>query len=71
MNFSRTLLGGLDWQVLILMILFFTVFNIAIGDTVISALIIYSMEKILTWVRGSIGERILSRNKLVDEKFLL
>jgi hypothetical protein len=53
------------------MILFFTVFNIAIGDTVISALIIYSMEKILTWVRGSIGERILSRNKLVDEKFLL
>ncbi len=62
---------SLDYQLVILYILVFSLFDRVTGSSVVAVFIVYVVEKILCKVRGMMGESNLSKKTLIDERFLI
>ena len=52
-------------------ILMFSFFDIFIGNSVVSMLIIYIFEKMLQRLRAYLGEKNISKKTLTDQRFLI
>ena len=70
-SFSKVLYCQLDYDNLILFILFYSLFKWATGNSVISITLVYIIEKGLWFLRQKLGEGNLARKTLIDEKFLM
>ena len=70
-SFTNILYCSLDYQNVILFILFFSLFDRLTGNSIISLAIIYLIEKMLKYCRHYLSERNLSRKTLIDERFLI
>ncbi len=62
---------ALDYQLVILYILVFSLFDRITGSSVVAVFIVYVVEKILSKVRAIMGESNLSKKTLIDERFLI
>eukprot|EP00347_Sterkiella_histriomuscorum_P018733 403344384 len=70
-NFTSILYCSLDYQIVILFIMFFSVFDRASGSSIISIGIIYIIEKLLKTFRQWLGESNLSKKTLIDSRFFV
>jgi hypothetical protein len=62
---------SLDYQLVILYILVFSLFDRVTGSSVVAVFIVYVVEKVLWKMRGLLGERNLSKKTLIDDRFLI
>lgn len=62
---------SLDYQNLILFILVFSLFDRITGNSIISIMITYMVEKLLKQLRDILSEKNLSNKTLIDERFLI
>lgn len=62
---------SLDYQNLILFILVFSLFDRVTGNSIISIMITYIVEKLLKQLRDILSEKNLSNKTLIDERFLI
>jgi hypothetical protein len=62
---------SLDYQLVILYILVFSLFDRVTGSSVVAVFIVYVVEKALWKMRGLLGERNLSKKTLIDDRFLI
>jgi meckelin len=70
-GFSSVLLKGIEWHLIYFYIALFGLLDILMNSPIKAAVIIYSVDLILTTLRRHFGERNLSRKSLLDYKFLL
>lgn len=70
-SFTSTMYCALDYQLVILYILVFSLFDRITGSSVVAVFIVYVVEKILSKVRAIMGESNLSKKTLIDERFLI
>lgn len=70
-SFTKILYCSLDYQILILLILLFSLFDRVSGSSIISIGIIYIIEKLLKGFRAWLGESNLSKKTLIDERFFI
>jgi meckelin len=70
-SFTSTMYCALDYQLVILYILLFSLFDRVTGSSVVAVFIVYVVEKILSKVRAIMGESNLSKKTLIDERFLI
>jgi hypothetical protein len=70
-SFTSTMYCSLDYQLVILYILVFSLFDRVTGSSVVAVFIVYVVEKILWKMRGIMGENNLSKKTLIDERFLI
>ena len=62
---------SLDYQLVILYILVFSLFDRVTGSSVVAVFIVYVVEKALWKMSGLLGERNLSKKTLIDDRFLI
>ena len=70
-SFTSVLYCSLDYQNLILFILVFSLFDRVTGNSIISIMITYIVEKLLKQLRDILSEKNLSNKTLIDERFLI
>jgi membrane protein implicated in regulation of membrane protease activity len=70
-SFTAALYCALDYQILILFILLFSLFDRIIGSSIVSVAIIYIIEKMLSTLRATLSEGNISRKTLIDDRFLI
>lgn len=70
-SFTSILYCSLDYQIVIIFIMFFSVFDRASGSSIISIGIIYIIEKLLKMFRNWMGASNLSKKTLIAESFLM
>lgn len=71
MNYKSICLGSLDYEILWVIACIMTFFAIIGVDSMISALISYTVERGFMYLRKWLGTRNLSRKTLIDDKFML
>ncbi len=62
---------SLDYQLVILYCLIFSLFDRVTGSSLIAVFIIYVVEKVLHKLRAYLGEKNLSKKTLIDDRFLI
>jgi hypothetical protein len=62
---------SLDYQLVILYILVFSLFDRVTGSSLVAVFIVYVVEKLLWKMRSILGERNLSKKTLIDDRFLI
>jgi len=62
---------SLDYQLVILYCLIFSLFDRVTGSSLIAVFIIYVVEKVLHKLRTYLGEKNLSKKTLIDDRFLI
>jgi len=62
---------SLDYQLVILYCLVFSLFDRVTGSSLIAVFIIYVVEKFLWKLRALLGESNLSKKTLIDDRFLI
>ena len=62
---------ALDYQLVILYILVFSLFDRVTGSSIVAVFIVSLVEKALWKLRGYLGERNLAQKTLIDERFLI
>jgi len=70
-SFTSTMYCALDYQLVILYILVFSLFDRVTGSSIVAVFIVYLVEKALWKLRGYLGERNLAQKTLIDERFLI
>lgn len=70
-NYTKVLYCSLDYQNLILFVLFFSLFDRITGNSIISIGIIYIIERMLRWLRAYLAENNLAKKTLIDDCFLI
>lgn len=62
---------SLDYQLVILYILVFSLFDRVTGSSLVAIFIVYVVEKVLWKTRAFLGERNLSKKTFIDDRFLI
>ena len=70
-SFTRALLYGAEWSLLLFDILLFAVIDMAASNYVLAAVITYFVDMIIITARDSLGKKNLARKTLVHERFLI
>lgn len=70
-SFAGVLYCNLDYDILILNILMFNMFAVAIGNSIVGIFLAFIVEKVLKRFRAFFGEMNLAKKTLTDERFLL
>lgn len=70
-SFTSMMYCSLDYQNLILFILFFSLFDRLTDSSIISLAIIYLIEKFLCFLRSKLSEGNISKKTLIDERFFI
>ena len=70
-SFTSALLYGAEWSLLLFDILLFAVVDMAASNYILSAVITYFVDIIITTARDSLGKKNLARKTLVHERFLI
>ena len=70
-SFTSMMYCALDYQLVILYIMVFSLFDRVTGSSVIAVFIVYVVEKALCKLRALLGESNLSKKTLIDERFLI
>ena len=71
MSFERILFMGREFSLLLMDLLVFDLMDIAVGNSLVSALTTYLFSKCLEYVRFELGERNLALKTMVDRKFII
>ncbi len=70
-NFVNFLYMSLDYQLVILYILWFYFFDYVTGNSVLSLFFVYLIEKFLITLRKVLGKRNLVKKSMFDERFIM
>lgn len=70
-DYVAVLFLGREYQLLLLNILAYSLFDLWFNDVAISLLLTYLLEFVICSVRQAWGQRTLSRKTLIDERFLI
>ena len=70
-SFTSTMYCSLDYQLVILYCLIFSLFDRVTSSSLVAVFIIYLVEKSLWKLRGILGENNLSKKTLIDGRFLI
>lgn len=70
-SFTNVLYCSLDYQIVILFIMGFSLFDRVTGSTLVAVAIMYLVEKTLETVRAWLSENNLSKKTLIDDRFLI
>jgi len=70
-SFQNFLYMSLDYQLVILYILWFYFFDYVTGNSVLSLFFVYLIEKFLITLRKVLGKRNLVKKSMFDERFLM
>ncbi|TPX67518.1 hypothetical protein SpCBS45565_g03723 [Spizellomyces sp. 'palustris'] len=70
-SFTRLLLYGIEYHLLILYILIFTVADNGLGNTGAAAIITYGVDVVIRVIRKHFGASNLARKTMMDRKFLI
>ncbi len=62
---------SLDYQLVILYILVFSLFDRVTGSSLVAIFIVYVVEKVLWKTRALFGEKNLSKKTFIDDRFLI
>ncbi|DBA02416.1 TPA: hypothetical protein N0F65_007235 [Lagenidium giganteum] len=71
MRFTRTILCGIENDLMLLDVLCFGVFDLWFQNHASSALATYLLEKVIVGLRSRYGSQSIARNTLVDARFLI
>jgi hypothetical protein len=70
-NFEAVLYMSLDFQLVILYILWFLFFDYYTNNAVLSVFLVYLIEKVIREIRIQIGRRNLVSKAMFDKRFLM
>jgi meckelin len=71
MTFEKVLFLGKEFSMLLMDLLVFDLLDIAVGNSLVSALTTYLFSKLIEYVRFELGERNISNKTLVDRRFII
>lgn len=71
MTFERTLFLGREFSLLLMDLLVFSLMDLAVGNSLVSALTTYLFSKLLSYIRYELGERNLALKTMVDRRFII
>jgi meckelin len=71
LDFTRTLLMGIERDVILFLIIFYALADLAFGNTFVSVLLTYLCDRAITAARAHWGRINLSQKTLIDDRFLL
>lgn len=70
-SFTNILMCALDYDILLMNILFFTLFKVVTGNSIVALLIVYVIEKAFLALRRIIGRWNIATKSLTDDRFLI
>ena len=70
-SFEKVLFLGKEFSLMLMDLLIFDLMDIAVGNTLVSALTTYLFSKILVYIKYSLAENNISKKTMVDKRFLL
>eukprot|EP00357_Protocruzia_adherens_P001666 CAMPEP_0114976316 /NCGR_PEP_ID=MMETSP0216-20121206/2601_1 /TAXON_ID=223996 /ORGANISM="Protocruzia adherens, Strain Boccale" /LENGTH=982 /DNA_ID=CAMNT_0002337223 /DNA_START=160 /DNA_END=3108 /DNA_ORIENTATION=- len=70
-SYQNIFFCGKDYQLVLFDILFFNLFYLYVGNSVVAAIATYVMVFLYTFFRGSRGEDNLARRTMIDKRFLI
>ena len=68
---ERWLYCSLDYDILMVEILFWYLFDTTLGNPMLAIALTYCVERFFRWLRATLGENNLSQKAMVDDRFLL
>merc|ERR1712150_464154 len=70
-SFDKTIFYGNEWTLQIFNVLWFTVMDLATGNFILAAILVYVLEEIIWRVRAAIGQRNIVAKTMIDDRFLI
>lgn len=70
-SFAKVLFCNVDYDILIMNIMLFNMFDVAIENSIIAIFLVYFIEKGLKMCKAYFGERNIINKTLIDESFLI
>ena len=71
MSFEKVLFLGREFSMLLMDLLVFDLLDIAVGNSLVSALTTYLFSKAVEYVRFDLGERNIAEKTFVDRRFII
>ena len=71
MGFEKVLFFGKDFSLLLMDVLMFDLLDIAVGNSLVSALATYLFSKAIAYIRYSMGETNIARKAMIDKSFII
>ena len=71
MTLETVLFMGKEFSMLLMDLLMFSLMDLAVGNSLVSALTTYLVSKAIAYVRYSLGESNISKKTMVDKRFII
>lgn len=71
MSFESVLFMGKEFSVILMDLLVFDLLDIAVGNSLVSALTTYLFSKAVSYLRYDLGETNIARRTMVDKRFII
>ncbi|OHS93827.1 hypothetical protein TRFO_02347 [Tritrichomonas foetus] len=69
--YKRSLLGGVEWGLMVMYMLIFCTIDMSTKSPCISCFVVYAIDFLITWIYQRIFRSKLARTSLLDSRFLL